>query len=745
MKKSFRIALIAFGSIVVLLLASLLLVSPMMRHYLEEHDKELVGRELSIEKLRMNVLLGTVHVSGLTIYEDDAKTPFVTMEHFESKVKLGDLMHRRLWVKKALVSGLKVNVEQNREWFNFSSIVSFLASDDDAEGKEPFGLVLNDITIERSSLHYSDLDIGSEFNLRDIAIRIPSVDLSDLKTDVGLDLCLADSMTLHTDLCLAENAREFLVVLKINNLGLDIIEPYLKQLMPIDSVAGCLSIDITAEGLTEHVLDFDLKGDVAISNLSMQDTLGNILGHIDTIRAQIRRFNIEQNILELGSLRLSGMTTSYVINADSTSNFGWLLRHEAPQDTSFVAETIVEETTHIEPASEKETFSVIIDELKSDKMKLVYQDHTLPNGFRYELSDVSIVSKGFALSGNNTIRLEALLNKTGRLKAQWHGNFNGIENHNLTLMLSNVKVADISPYALRLFGYPIHNGTVSFQSQNKIVDGNITGINKLQLASPEIGNKAKEIKPLYDIPLKTGIYLLTDKRKNVSIDLPVSGNLNDPQFSYRKAIMKVFGNLLVKMVTSPFRLLASDNGIQYIPFNPLHPDFSAEEYAMIDEVAATLHSQPNLSIVFEEQVNYVEMVRQLCNLHLQRDYYLSEHPETDLTGIDFLTDQAIRSIKLNDKGLCDFAVQFSGRNKLHSKKDVTSVAYDLYHEKAETLLIKLMEQRNMLLTDYLIHSKGLSEERFSVTSIEGKRLESFHKPSRYELQMIVYEELEEML
>ena len=54
--------------------------------------------------------------------------------------------------------------------------------------------------------------------------------------------------------------------------------------------------------------------------------------------------------------------------------------------------------------------------------------------------------------------------------------------------------------------------------------------------------------------MKLGMYLLTDKDNNISIDLPISGNLNDPKFSYRKALLKVLGNLLAKVVTSPFRL-----------------------------------------------------------------------------------------------------------------------------------------------------------------------------------------------
>ena len=174
----------------------------------------------------------------------------------------------------------------------------------------------------------------------------------------------------------------------------------------------------------------------------------------------------------------------------------------------------------------------------------------------------------------------------------------------------------------------------------------------------------------------------------------------------------------------------------------LHSDFSAEEYAMIDQMANTLYTQPNLSVVLEEQVNYEETLKQLCNMQLQRDYYLNKHPEITMTDINFLTDEEIQSIKLNDKGLCEYAAQYSEKHRLNSKKDVTSVAYALYHEQSEALVDQLMDRRNEVLSNYLMNVKGLTEEQVSVTKAEGVNLKSFKKPTRYEVHVVVHEDME---
>ena len=189
-------------------------------------------------------------------------------------------------------------------------------------------------------------------------------------------------------------------------------------------------------------------------------------------------------------------------------------------------------------------------------------------------------------------------------------------------------------------------------------------------------------------------------------------------------------------------LTDEENNLKYIPFDPLQPDFTPEQYVMIDNVVATLQSRSDLAILLEEKVQYEEVINQLCIMQLQRDYYFSIHPEVKKSDIDFLTSEVIRSIKLNDRGLCEYAKQYSEKKKLRSKKDVLSIAQAVYQEKSEKLLSNLMEKRNEALSDYLLKVKGLTSEQISVTTIDESLMKSFTKPSRYEMHVFTYEEME---
>lgn len=741
MKKAFKIPLIILGVVVVLLLLVNFLAGPIAKNYAKRHGKEWTGRELNVEKVSVNVFTGKLKVKDLTLFEEDDTTPFVSFERFETKIKWRDLFNRRLLVNQATISGLNVNVEQNHDWFNFNSLRELFVSDSTKTESSGFDLILNEIHLDKGDIRYADLALGNEFLLRDISLQIPTLDFSDLKTDVGLDLSLADNATLHTDIRMSENGENYTINLKLNNIGINVLEPYLQQYYPVDLLEGLANLDLEAQGPTDHILDFDLTGTLALNDVAFQDTTGNPLGSVDSVFAQINHLRLNDKVLDLEQLYLSGLNTAYILNADSSSNFDLLLDGYVPRDTTEMESVI--DTIPMEN-EEENAWKITIADLSLNQSELKYEDNTLPEAFQYVISDISLTSKQFTLDGNNAIQLQASLNKVGKLNLNWHGCFNGLDNHNLTLMLSNVKVADFSPYIVQLFGFPVENGTLSFRSQNVITDGNLKGINKLQVASPKLGDKVKHLHPQYDkVPLKLGFYLLTDKNNNVSLDLPISGNLNDPAFSYQKALGKVFSNLLTKVAASPFRLMTDeDNNLKYIPFDPLQFDFSPEQYVMIDNVAATLQSRSDLSIVLEEQVQYEETVNQLCIMQLKRDYYLSIHPDLQPSDVDFLTHEKIRNIKLNDKGLCEYAVQYSKKKKLHSKKDVASVAYEVYRDKSETFLPRLMKRRNELLSDYLLNAKGLSLEQFSVTTIDESLMKTFAKPSRYEMHVFTYEEME---
>ena len=62
------------------------------------------------------------------------------------------------------------------------------------------------------------------------------------------------------------------------------------------------------------------------------------------------------------------------------------------------------------------------------------------------------------------------------------------------------------------------------------------------------------------LPVKLALSLLTDRRGQINLNLPIEGLLDDPEFSVSGIILQVIANLMEKIVTAPFDVLASSFG-----------------------------------------------------------------------------------------------------------------------------------------------------------------------------------------
>jgi hypothetical protein len=93
------------------------------------------------------------------------------------------------------------------------------------------------------------------------------------------------------------------------------------------------------------------------------------------------------------------------------------------------------------------------------------------------------------------------------------------------------------------------------------------------------------------------VALLQDRNGVIDIDLPLSGSLDDPQFSIGALIAKAVVNLLTKIVTAPFSVLA-DGGtdLSMVEFKPGTAELAGGSQQVVDTVATALLDRPGLKL-----------------------------------------------------------------------------------------------------------------------------------------------------
>ena len=170
----------------------------------------------------------------------------------------------------------------------------------------------------------------------------------------------------------------------------------------------------------------------------------------------------------------------------------------------------------------------------------------------------------------------------------------------IRMSFSNLEMTTFSPYSGKFAGYRIEKGKLNLTTNYKVVNNQLDANHKIVIDQLQLGEKVESADAV-SLPLKLAVALLKDRNGVIDIDLPITGSLDDPQFRIGPIIWKMFKNLLVKIVSSPFSFIGGLFGgdgedMQYIDFEPGRSDLDERDTAKLTALRTAMIDRPGLSV-----------------------------------------------------------------------------------------------------------------------------------------------------
>ena len=170
----------------------------------------------------------------------------------------------------------------------------------------------------------------------------------------------------------------------------------------------------------------------------------------------------------------------------------------------------------------------------------------------------------------------------------------------LELDFRNIEMPDLTPYTVKFAGREIADGRLDVDLSWSIRDGQLEANNRMVINDLKLGEKV-ESPGAMSLPLDLAVALLTDAQGRIDLAVPVSGDLNDPEFRYAPLVFKALGNVLGKIVTAPFRFLASllgggaeETDLEFVGFVAGDADLRGPEAEDLAKLAEALTQRPEL-------------------------------------------------------------------------------------------------------------------------------------------------------
>ncbi|KXJ67262.1 hypothetical protein AXY46_07045 [Achromobacter xylosoxidans] len=234
--------------------------------------------------------------------------------------------------------------------------------------------------------------------------------------------------------------------------------------------------------------------------------------------------------------------------------------------------------------------------------RMTFTDRFVKPNYVAELSSI----EGDITAVSSTNPQPAKVKVTGRVYTTAPLSISGIVQpfaKYLTLDLkASAKGVDLprfTTYSAKYVGYPIKRGKLSVDLEYKIKNRALQATNHVVLNQLTFGDKTNS-PDATKLPVLLAVALLKDSRGNIDINLPISGSLDDPEFSVGGIVVRVLMNLVVKAVTSPFSLLASAFGggeeLSYVEFAPGSAVLTEDSLQRIETLTKALADRPALKM-----------------------------------------------------------------------------------------------------------------------------------------------------
>lgn len=755
-----RIVLATLGALVALLLVVLAVVviwlGPIAEKYVENHDTELIGRSLTMDNLSIKLFSGDVAVDNLVLYEEDSVAEFVRINRLETKLSVWDLLSSLVQIDFVRVQSPKVQVLQGEESFNFDSLVDYIlatytSEEEPEEESEPsaWTISINNVSLEGGEVLYRDETIDQDWSLTALNVSTPSVELGEEPMVVALSTAINQEGALDGELNFNMGTLDFIFDGRLSNFNLADTYNYLTSTLNISALEGTLSVDCSLEGNVDDVMSMNIEGNVSAKSLHINAKDGSNLFSAESIDLSAERINLNEQYFAFREINVDNYATRFALFEDGTTNFDELFFSDPEISVESTAEAVgdqmydVKERVTVTTSEEETPFEDVkfsVGTLRFRGGEVSYEDYTMHEPFNYALTNLSVDSKDFELMSKNRIVVRSRLPKQGDAMIQWEGSLTDFYNQSLLAMLSNVDMQAFSTYIEHFTAFPVESGNMTIRSQNVVTNGALSGVNQFGTYNFQVGDKDKSLDVEYKLPMKLGIYVLTDHNKHIDLDIPISGDINSPEFSLRKVIWRAVGNVLLKVAASPFQWMnpLKQETFQSVPIDILTPGLDSEDYARIDAMAEAIKADTTLKVRLAPRVNYKRAVQKINELNLKIAYYNAT--EGSQSGfLDMLDFARINEMKISGSAVRDFADSMLVARGI-DPHGMTShdKAKRLYGDMADEQLLRLINLRNNIISRYVaFQHKELPAEAFTLKEVTIEDLKDYVGKDKYGVTLII--------
>jgi outer membrane protein OmpA-like peptidoglycan-associated protein len=474
-----------------------------------------------------------------------------------------------------------------------------------SKDEKPWAVWLKEVRLEDHAIDFEDrtLPTPARLEVRSLTIKTRDVRIpikEALPIEVGMQL--NETGTIRVNGSVLPNPPQADVTLALKDIAIRPFQPYFEKFVRVDVQSGTVNLDGTMHLATDHPNGplMSYEGNVRVEGLSVADRdQGDEVASLQTLSLNKVLVTVDPTTVSIKEVGLQQLMAHLVVRPEGALNLGRLAVVAQP------SASVKEKPGEPPQKAKSPPVPMTIGVVKLTKAAATFRDDSVQPPVQTGISNLTGTIK--RLSSKQLTRADVdLSGRVGKLASlKIAGTINPLTEDtftDLTISLGGMDLTAQGPYSSKYVGYGLSKGKLSLDLRYKISQKQLEAENKVVVDQLTFGAKV-DSPDATSLPVMLAVALLKDRHGRIDIDLPIRGDLKDPDFKYGKAVLSVLLNLLTKIVASPFTLIGSlvpgggdEESLQFIAFDPGSSLVSNEESKKLEVLAKGLEERPGLRL-----------------------------------------------------------------------------------------------------------------------------------------------------
>lgn len=579
-------------------------------------------------------------IDDLALAFAGAEDPAVQFKKLEIVLPSADAMARTAAVERVTLTGLDAKIERRAD--GSIDLLDWLpppSKEPEEPATEPAGPEADtgpapSVKIARIEIVDGRIQLTDKTNPHPAVLLLDQIEASasntgtDMDQEVGIEAKMRwnEGGTMAVSGTVRPLPLAAAVDVQLAGVELKPLDPFVEPLADVRVREGTVNLNghVDLAQPPEEPLSLTWTGDVSIDNLDTVDgALDSQLVAWRSIAAKATKATLDPLAVSMAEVDVVDPVVNLAIAEDGTINFMAALRMssessenasvdaaETNDESSATSETSEDHDAGAsgmvaESTEESPTLNASVEAINISGGLVRVSDQSVRNGFKTELTDFGGSIRG--LSSENVARADVDLSAKLDGSAPLHifGAINPLAEDkysDIKVEFSNIDLPIFSSYAGQYLGQKIQKGKLKVDLGYKVSQNTLAGENHVVFDQFYLGDKVQSPDAV-KLPIGLALALLRDREGKIDLDVPVRGNLDDPDFKYGSVVWKAVGNIVLKAATSPFSMLggmlgggAKNTDLSYVDFASGSVEFSDEATKKLGLLAKALYERPALRL-----------------------------------------------------------------------------------------------------------------------------------------------------